>query len=355
MKNLVRVIVVLTAFILTSCKTYISDQYYGDDMGLAAISLSVDAPKFSNFRLIYSTVGKDDIGYFSMTSDTVKYVRNDKEIAIDIAQLAPGDYEIISFEITYPRGVVARNIAFLADHVSIPFTVSPGQMSYLGNYVFFGEVVKKTPDIHFISVADLLSEDLSQVTDLDEYKTANFTPKIENISGYYFAAEQAYKNHKSTVYAKLASQNKLKIGQDMPSLTLDKRFEKVYEYQILDKENKYTVVETIFMIGIGERFGQGFATPPAGPGLMIGYTPSQIAGDHDLQNIDIYDDWSSRDSGASYFGKEYTLIYKDGSLFAWGLIEEIKNKLSENLFSEFSRAREHCYREKGTDNCFVEI
>jgi hypothetical protein len=119
--------------------------YAGPDAGRAVVSIGAAAgTSYSSYSLLIRKRGlgpaeKPALGSFTYFQTNLFYKQDPDyqsggEAGVVLIQsLPPGDYEIYNFNIFLNAGTVQNNYSSRADF-AIPFTVKPGETTYLGNY-----------------------------------------------------------------------------------------------------------------------------------------------------------------------------------------------------------------------------
>lgn len=129
----------IPALCLVLCMTICAARadYRGADRGYLVFSVSSLGLKWG-FGLKYRRLGdKDDAGELSHEPDSLLSPKEDfsgHEIGrVEIQNLAPGEYEIHSFDTGYQTGVSGVSVKN-AEEFSIPFAIRPGEATYIGNF-----------------------------------------------------------------------------------------------------------------------------------------------------------------------------------------------------------------------------
>jgi hypothetical protein len=139
---------VVFAFLLSGCATVnrVPTDYAGQDAGKVVLGMGATAgTSYSSYSLLFRKKShsvneeKATAGRFTYFQTNVFYrqaadYQTSAEGGVVLVQsLPPGVYEIYNFDIFFNAGTVQNNYGSRVDF-SIPFTVKPGQTTYLGNY-----------------------------------------------------------------------------------------------------------------------------------------------------------------------------------------------------------------------------
>lgn len=124
---------------LVGCSTLPPD-YEGDDVGFAVAGIAArQGTSYSMYKLMFREIGAEQANMF-LYSQEANFSRSNADYsdeietgAIVIKPLKPGRYEIYNTDTFYNTGFVQNNY-FLKDEVSIPFTIYPGEVTYLGHF-----------------------------------------------------------------------------------------------------------------------------------------------------------------------------------------------------------------------------
>ena len=137
--NLAQLLAALTTLLLAACQMNVS-MYNGPDAGYAVASIAVPIKSsYSNVQLDFRSLdGKSDSYLFWVNDDAVLAPTADFRSAsehggIATMKLKPGRYEFYDFAVSAPGMGYQPRIAF-----SIPITIEPGKITYLGQYLTLG-------------------------------------------------------------------------------------------------------------------------------------------------------------------------------------------------------------------------
>lgn len=139
-----RICLLLCTLLLTACASVGGrNEYQGPDAGVAALSLGArPTSAYQSFTLLFRKAGAADaqpagrFTYFHsnfFSKQKKDYDTREEQGAVVSVALPPGDYEIYDFEIFLNAGTV-QNTYRSRRPFSIPFTVAPGKLTYLGSY-----------------------------------------------------------------------------------------------------------------------------------------------------------------------------------------------------------------------------
>lgn len=125
---------------LAGCATYPPPDYEGDDVGYVVVGIGArTGTEYSSYRLMFREVGKEESDSFVYFQKSMVYSQGDDYASdietgvVNVRGLAPGSYEISNIDIFFNSGYVQKNF-YLEEDISIPFTVHPGAVTYLGNF-----------------------------------------------------------------------------------------------------------------------------------------------------------------------------------------------------------------------------
>lgn len=125
---------------LAGCATYPPPDYDGDDVGYVVVGIGArTGTEYSSYELMFREVGKEDSDSFvyfqknNFYSQGDDYATDIETGVVNVRGLAPGKYEIFNIDIFFNNGFNQTNF-YLDDDISIPFTVRPGAVTYLGNF-----------------------------------------------------------------------------------------------------------------------------------------------------------------------------------------------------------------------------
>lgn len=125
---------------LVGCAATEKLAYEGDDAGYVVVGIGARAgTEYSAYKLIFRRIGNEESDRFVYFQRNMFYSEgNDYESGaetgvVNVRKLAPGEYEINNVDIFFNNGYVQKNF-YLPEDISIPFTVAPGEVTYLGNF-----------------------------------------------------------------------------------------------------------------------------------------------------------------------------------------------------------------------------
>lgn len=142
-----RIPLMICTLLLTACASTGAGrgEYQGPDAGVAVAGMGSPAKSpYQSYTLLYRKVGVKDPaamekGRFTFfhsslfSSQKKDYDNSQEKGAVLSAALSPGRYEIYDFEVFYNAGT--RQMTYRSrTPFSIPFTVTPGKVTYLGSY-----------------------------------------------------------------------------------------------------------------------------------------------------------------------------------------------------------------------------
>lgn len=142
-----RIALALLAVVVSGCATVarVPTDYEGADAGRVVIGIgATNGTSYSSYSFLFRrrmALGVDErpargrFTYFQenyLYKQAPDYVAHDEAGVVLIHSLPPGDYEIYNFNVFF-NGTVQRNFGSKTDF-SIPFSIRPGQSTYLGNY-----------------------------------------------------------------------------------------------------------------------------------------------------------------------------------------------------------------------------
>jgi hypothetical protein len=123
------------ALFLSGCATQINTSYRGPDAGVLVASIGYTEPKGEFYDLFFAETGSGHKpwGVIGIHTEpdiyrTLDYTGRDTG-SVDILHLKPGAYEIYRVE----EGPIG-NSYISARPFSIPFTIKPGETTYVGSY-----------------------------------------------------------------------------------------------------------------------------------------------------------------------------------------------------------------------------
>jgi hypothetical protein len=142
-------LVLLLIAALTGCASIdrVPTDYAGSDAGRVVVGIgAATGTSYSSYSLLFRKKGaassssdRPSIGRFvyfqtnTFYKQAPDYQSADEAGVVLVQSLPPGEYEIYNFDIFFNAGTVQNNYSSRAEF-SIPFTVKPGEMTYLGNY-----------------------------------------------------------------------------------------------------------------------------------------------------------------------------------------------------------------------------
>lgn len=203
---------IVFALLLAGCATvdHFPTDYAGPDAGKVLLGIgATTGTSYSSYSLLFRKRGssangeKSAVGRFTYFQTNMFYkqvadYQSPTESGVVLVQsLPPGEYEIYNFDIFFNGGTVQNNYGSKVDF-SIPFSVKPGQSTYLGNYQ-----ANKLTGKNFIGlslpagavfvVTDRLKAELAiaETKTKSQLDTAqNATPQPNQIGNPFFASPQ---------------------------------------------------------------------------------------------------------------------------------------------------------------------
>lgn len=148
MDVLKKLLLVGLALMLAGCATTnrVPTDYAGADAGQVVLGMgAANGTSYSSYSLMFRKRGAAAAGEAPSTGRFTYFQSNifykqapDYQAATEqgvvlVNSLPAGDYEIYNFDVFFNGGTVQKNFGSRADF-SVPFTVKPGQVTYLGNY-----------------------------------------------------------------------------------------------------------------------------------------------------------------------------------------------------------------------------
>jgi hypothetical protein len=142
------ILAVFFAVVLAGCASVdsIPADYAGPDAGKVVISIgAATGTEYSSYSLLFrkqkstGSAEKQAVGRFTYFQTNMFYKQapdfhtNGEAGVVLVQALPPGDYAIYNFDVFNNAGTVQSHYFSKVD-ISIPFTVRPGQTTYLGNY-----------------------------------------------------------------------------------------------------------------------------------------------------------------------------------------------------------------------------
>ena len=159
---MVRLVVILT-LLLSGCAAELPNAYMGKDAGHVLIGIGgVSAMRISSYTLFFRRIEDRHLptaeqarGRFEFAAGFTHirdYKTSSEAGVVQIYMLPPGQYEVFSYRL-YVGSLLGETYYTPKEPFSIPFTVTAGNTTYLGNYQansidgsnIFGEQVMKTP------------------------------------------------------------------------------------------------------------------------------------------------------------------------------------------------------------------
>ena len=134
------------ALILSACATPMRLDYSGSDVGSVVMSLYHESPTyFESTLLAFRPVGsqdkwgffRHDRGLLGAFSTGKNYSTEAEHGVTAVAFLPPGEYEFYNykFDRTLGGGAISTELTYYSKKpFSIPFTVRPGEVAYVGSY-----------------------------------------------------------------------------------------------------------------------------------------------------------------------------------------------------------------------------
>ena len=133
----------LTIYGCAGSKNFIPKGYKGVDAGYVILSLGASTEtKYQSYALLIRKKDKSaetTIMYMpdNMFSPTKKdFIENDSHGFVSVRNLPQGEYEIYNFDVFENLGLIQTHYKAKNDF-SIPFSVSTGKITYLGEYIAF--------------------------------------------------------------------------------------------------------------------------------------------------------------------------------------------------------------------------
>lgn len=202
--------------LLAACAT--SDaviNYKGNDAGKVVIGIgAASGTNYSSYSLLFRKIGsKEESRFIHYMHSGIYREKLDYDNLIEngIVQshyLAPGEYEIYNFLVHLNGGTFQNHYKSKIDF-SIPFSIHPNKITYLGNYQahkITGENIFGLP-VHagaFFVVYDQHGRDLGFVKnkspDLEINNFSNQVPKAISVSPFFISSE-AYKDNTKKEFA----------------------------------------------------------------------------------------------------------------------------------------------------------
>ena len=205
-----RLAIILTA-LLVGCATVerVPTDYAGPDAGKVVLGIgAATGTSYSSYSLLFrkrSSPGgeKAAAGRFTyfQTNTVYKQAADYQSSAEDgvvlVHSLPPGEYEIYNFDIHFNGGTVQNHYGSRTEF-SIPFSVKPGQATYLGNYQANGLTGKNFVGLSLPAGAVFLVTDrLKSELPIAEVKTKaqlgtaqDATPRPSQIGNPFFVSPQ---------------------------------------------------------------------------------------------------------------------------------------------------------------------
>lgn len=139
-----RLLVCVLALFLTGCASQLRTDYAGQDAGMVAVGIGTHPRSlYDRFTLLFREAGgtaekKGEEGWLSyyrggFTRPKHDYENKEEVGVVVMASLPPGKYEVHNFSAYFNAGTGTSTFSS-REPFSIPFTVVPGQVTYLGNY-----------------------------------------------------------------------------------------------------------------------------------------------------------------------------------------------------------------------------
>lgn len=125
---------------LSACSSMnrLPTNYSGTDAGYVVIGVGATTQTdYSRYTLLFRKTGLTKVGRFSYASTKASptgYKANTESGVVEVHTLPPGNYEVYNFDIAMKLGNGETHLTSKTDF-SIPFTIRPGQVTYLGNYL----------------------------------------------------------------------------------------------------------------------------------------------------------------------------------------------------------------------------
>lgn len=145
---MLRLILAAAAALLTSCASTprLPSDYKGPDAGHVVLGFGAAAgTSYSSYTLFFRRAPRPadgaaaPVGNFTYFQTNLFYAQKPdfqgptEQGVVLVSSMPPGDYELFNFDIFLNAGTMTRNFGSRKDF-SIPFTVRPGRIAYLGNY-----------------------------------------------------------------------------------------------------------------------------------------------------------------------------------------------------------------------------
>ncbi|NKF20878.1 hypothetical protein [Solimonas marina] len=146
--------VLAALFLLVGCvdKGFIRPDYQSADAGVVVLGIgNTSKTSYNSYSLLFHVLSSNAsvttadephgqfayIPKFMMLGDDPDYGTETESCYVVVRQLPPGQYEIYNFEIVKVEGP-GQTKYFSPKPISIPFTIRPHEVTYLGNYTAHG-------------------------------------------------------------------------------------------------------------------------------------------------------------------------------------------------------------------------
>lgn len=171
--NMQRLITLLAAVLLASCATKYDAlrNYSGTDAGTVVASVGMTSENMMNFSTIeFRRKNSGDLGRLDFSPKAAKmfggtsidFKTSVGSAALVQKRLPPGDYEIIRYSSGSNYGT--SMLFYLApENFVIPFKVTAGETTYLGQYMVGLNMVNKRPVSSYLEITDEFQRDVAKL------------------------------------------------------------------------------------------------------------------------------------------------------------------------------------------------